>query len=102
MATAKVTSKGQITLPIELRKKLGIKAGTKVDFFENEQGQFVLYPKSGWITDMKGILKKMGHAQLDYIPTIEQMDEDVLDAVAEDYLRSIGKPRVGPPNEKAS
>ncbi len=51
---------------------------------------------------MKGILKKMGHAQLDYIPTIEQMDEDVLDAVAEDYLRSIGKPRVGPPNEKAS
>ncbi len=31
---AKVTSKGQITIPIEIRKKLGIKEGSKVLFLE--------------------------------------------------------------------
>ena len=33
MELAKVTSKGQITIPIEIRKKLGIKNGDKILFF---------------------------------------------------------------------
>ncbi len=31
---AKVTSKGQITIPIEIRKKLSLKSGDKVIFLE--------------------------------------------------------------------
>lgn len=34
MELAKVTSKGQITIPIEIRKKLGIKNGDKILFME--------------------------------------------------------------------
>ena len=34
MKLAKVTSKGQITIPIEIRKKLGIKNGDKILFVE--------------------------------------------------------------------
>ena len=34
MELAKVTSKGQITIPIEIRKKLGIKNGDKILFVE--------------------------------------------------------------------
>ena len=34
MELAKVTSKGQVTIPIEIRKKLGIKNGDKVLFVE--------------------------------------------------------------------
>ena len=30
MELAKVTSKGQVTIPIEIRKKLGIKNGDKI------------------------------------------------------------------------
>lgn len=41
MELAKVTSKGQITIPIEIRKKLGIKAGSKVLFIE-ENGRIYL------------------------------------------------------------
>ncbi len=41
MELAKVTSKGQITIPIEIRKKLGIKAGSKVLFLE-EAGRIYL------------------------------------------------------------
>lgn len=32
---AKVTSKGQITIPIEIRRALGVKAGDKVVFEQN-------------------------------------------------------------------
>lgn len=34
MELAKVTSKGQITIPIDIRKKLGITEGSKVLFIE--------------------------------------------------------------------
>ena len=37
MATATLTSKGQLTLPVEIRKKLGLKAGDKIKFFLNEE-----------------------------------------------------------------
>jgi antitoxin PrlF len=39
MPSATITSKGQITIPIEVRKKLGLKAGTRIDFFETEDGK---------------------------------------------------------------
>ena len=34
MELAKVTSKGQVTIPVEIRRKLGIKNGDKVLFME--------------------------------------------------------------------
>jgi AbrB family looped-hinge helix DNA binding protein len=37
-----VTSKGQLVIPVELRRKNGIKAGTKVHFLEDELGRIVL------------------------------------------------------------
>ncbi len=43
--TAKVTSKGQITIPIDIRRKLGIKDGDKVIFIE-ENGRIVLAKSS--------------------------------------------------------
>lgn len=36
MELAKVTSKGQITIPVEIRKKLRIKDGDKVLFMEDD------------------------------------------------------------------
>lgn len=36
MELAKVTSKGQITIPIEIRKILGLKEGSKVFFFKKD------------------------------------------------------------------
>lgn len=39
-----VTSKGQLVIPVELRRKSGIKEGTKVHFLEDELGRIVLQP----------------------------------------------------------
>lgn len=36
--TAKVTSKGQITIPVEIRRQLGVKPGDKVRFEQNNGG----------------------------------------------------------------
>ena len=41
MELAKITSKGQITIPIQVRKKLNLKEGDKVIFLE-ENGRIVM------------------------------------------------------------
>jgi antitoxin PrlF len=102
MPTATITSKGQITIPAEIRKKLRLKAGDKISFFEDEPGKYTLVPKTGSIMDMAGILKRLGYSRPGPAPTIEEMNEAVLDAVAADYLRSIGESPVDTKRAKAS
>lgn len=53
---AKVTSKGQITLPAELRKALGLKAGDTVKFRKNESGNYELVAKPLRFEDLRGIV----------------------------------------------
>ena len=43
METAYVTSKGQLVIPSALRKRYGIKSGTKVQFIERD-GEIVIQP----------------------------------------------------------
>jgi AbrB family looped-hinge helix DNA binding protein len=53
---AKITSKGQVTLPIELRTRLGLEPGDRVMFVEQADGTFVLRARSGTFADLRGIL----------------------------------------------
>ena len=39
---SRVTSKGQVTIPVEMRRKLGIKEGDKVVFIEDAVGNIVV------------------------------------------------------------
>ena len=72
MATAAVTSKGQITIPAEVRKKLGLKPGDRVRFVESETGEFIMKPKTGSIMDLRGCVKWTGKPV-----TIEEMNETI-------------------------
>ena len=72
MTTAAVTSKGQITIPIEVRKKLGLKTGDRVRFVEGENGEIILKPKTGSIMDLEGIVPWKGKPV-----TIEEMNETI-------------------------
>lgn len=38
MEAGYVTTKGQLVIPSKLRRKFGIKAGTRVNFYEEEDG----------------------------------------------------------------
>ncbi len=42
--SATFTSKGQLVVPVELRRKHGIEAGTRVRFLEDQFGRIVLQP----------------------------------------------------------
>ena len=84
MTTATMTSKGQITIPADVRKKLRLRAGTKVDFAENKAGEIVLRPKTGDIRELRGIFKHDGPPV-----SIEEMDEAVKKAASRRFLRSV-------------
>ena len=55
---ATVTSKGQITLPVALRERLGIAAGTKIKFIHDETGTRMEAQKP--ISAYRGFLKHLG------------------------------------------
>ena len=84
MVTATMSSKGQVTIPVAVRRKLRLHAGSKVDFIENKAGELVLKPRTGDIRALYGIVKYDGPPI-----TIDEMDEALLDAVAEDFKRSV-------------
>lgn len=42
MNLAKISSNGQITVPVEIRRQLGLKSGDKILFFQNKNGEIVL------------------------------------------------------------
>ena len=45
MPIATITSKGQVTLPKEIRDRLGLAAGDRVDFRIDENGKVVMEPR---------------------------------------------------------
>jgi AbrB family looped-hinge helix DNA binding protein len=58
MATATLSSKGQITIPLAVRQKLGVATGDRVEFVELPNGQFALLPAIDDVRALKGIVAK--------------------------------------------
>jgi len=58
MATAMLTGKGQITIPIEVRQALRLDAGDRVEFVEVEQGRFEIVPATRSVKMLKGMFGK--------------------------------------------
>lgn len=57
MPTATVTSKGQITIPREVRRELGLDAGHRVFFKIREDGVVEMRPETVDLMSLRGILK---------------------------------------------
>lgn len=58
MATATLTGKGQITIPVEVRLALRLDAGDRVEFVEVEPGRFEIVPATRSVTALKGMFGK--------------------------------------------
>jgi AbrB family looped-hinge helix DNA binding protein len=67
MLSSSVTTKGQVTIPMELREKLGIKPGDRVGFVD-EGGKIVLQRQETAIEAVFGIVKTRKGV------TLEQME----------------------------
>ena len=55
MATATVTSKGQITIPASVRSALGVDAGDRVEFIEISKGEFAIVAATRSIRELNGL-----------------------------------------------
>jgi antitoxin PrlF len=57
MSEATMTSKGQVTIPAEIRKAMGLTAGERVVFTQLDDGTTVMRAKTRSILELKGLLK---------------------------------------------
>ena len=62
MATATVNSKGQITIPAQVRASLGLRPGDRVDFVEIENRQFAIVAVTHSVKRLKGMIRKPQNA----------------------------------------
>ena len=60
MTTATVTSKGQITIPAQIREALHVGAGDRVEFVALESGRYELIAVTRPVTALKGMFGKPG------------------------------------------
>ena len=86
MTSTKITSKGQITLPAEFRKRDGFHPGDTVTVRE-QNGQLIVEPAVESVRRMKGVLSDLWVGRPTV--TIEEMEE----AAAAGYAREPIAPR---------
>ena len=58
MTTATLTSKGQITIPADVRRALNVQSGDRVEFVQVQPGRFELVAATGSVRELKGMLGK--------------------------------------------
>ena len=77
MELAKITSKGQITIPVSVRRKLGVKDGDKVLFLDEGQG----------VVMVNASVQALIEAQADFAGVADRLgiktEQDVVDMVKE-------------------
>jgi antitoxin PrlF len=78
-----VTSKGQTTVPKEVRDKLGLERGARIEWII-EGDKAIVKPRKLRAVDLAGIL---GPPPSGKSLSIEEMDEAIMDAVADDDER---------------
>jgi antitoxin PrlF len=57
LATATMTSKGQITVPKPVRAALGIDSGDRIEFVEVAKGQFAIVAATRSVQELKGLFR---------------------------------------------
>lgn len=58
MTTATVTSKGQITIPANVREALKVEAGDRIEFVEVNPGRFEFFAATRSVKELKGMFGK--------------------------------------------
>jgi antitoxin PrlF len=82
MATAVLTSKGQVTIPAEVRRRMGIDTGKRIDLVELKDGGFVIKPTVDDVRSLEGLLKKP-----DKPVSVEDMDAAIRSRAAVGSVR---------------
>lgn len=58
MPSATLNSKGQVTIPIEVRNAMGLNAGDRIEFIDSANGVFTLVAATRSVVELKGMIPK--------------------------------------------
>ena len=78
MPTATLTSKGQITIPKEIRDRLRLQTGHRLEFEIDKNGKVFLVPRNMDIRSLKGIMRSKRKTPV----TVEEMNEAIAEGFA--------------------
>jgi antitoxin PrlF len=87
LASSLVTRKGQVTIPVEIRRELNIKEGDRVKFVRDGDGVRI-DPVGDVVAQSAGSLGKYRQGP---VPTIEELKKAVEQAVAEDVVARMSR-----------
>jgi antitoxin PrlF len=79
MASATVTSKGQVTIPVRVREALGLDAGDRVEFVEIDPGKFAIVVATRSVRELKGMFQNKRRKPV----SIEEMNAAIARRAAE-------------------
>ncbi|HMB51725.1 MAG TPA: AbrB/MazE/SpoVT family DNA-binding domain-containing protein [Thermoanaerobaculia bacterium] len=89
MATSTLTSKGQVTIPKEVRDRLGLRVGERLVFRVQPDGSILVEPeRSGGLGRVPGLLRHLGG---DRPVSVEEMDQAIARRVRERHDRAGGR-----------
>ena len=64
-----LSSKGQVTIPVDVRKRLRLNTGDRIDFVFFSKDRVEIVPKKGTVRALRGLVKYSGKAV-----TLAEMD----------------------------
>jgi AbrB family looped-hinge helix DNA binding protein len=83
MPTTTLTSKGQVTIPKEVRERLGLSEGDRLEFVFDERGRVIVRPeKKSGLDRLSGRLKHMAPEKP---VTIDEMRAAILERAKRKY-----------------
>ena len=84
MPRSTLTSKGQTTIPLQVRERLGLRQGDAIDFVFQPDGSVTLRRASRDVRSLEGFLHRPGMKPV----SLEDMDAAVRRAVTARYVRT--------------
>ena len=79
MASATLTSKGQVTIPVRVREALGLDAGDRVELVEIDPGKFAIVAATRSVRELKGMFQNKRRKPV----SIEEMNAAIARRAAE-------------------
>ena len=81
MALATLTTKGQVTIPKEIRESLKLHTGDKIEIIVTEKGEAIIRPISKKVDDIFCKLRRPGRKAV----TLEAMDDAIRNRMREKF-----------------
>lgn len=82
MTLATLTTKGQVTIPKQVREALKLHAGDRIEITVTEKNEAIIAPVSKKLDDVYGKLYKKGRKAI----SINDMDKAIKNRMKEKYL----------------